>query len=47
MYYSIKVLGVGTNGTTTLEKPVKKAIACWFEPERLCNSRSGTIFFFP
>ena len=47
MYYSIKVLGVGIDGTTTLEKPVEKAIACWFEPERLCNSRSGTIFFFP
>jgi hypothetical protein len=30
-----------------LNTPLKKAIACWFEPERLCNSRSGTIFFFP
>ena len=25
----------------------QKAIACWLEPERLLNSRSGTIFFFP
>ena len=22
-------------------------MACWFEPERLCNSRSGTIYLFP
>jgi hypothetical protein len=47
MYYAIKVLGIGINGTTALDTPVKKAIACWFEPERLCNSRSGTLFFFP
>jgi len=25
----------------------QKAIACWLEPERLLNSRSGTMFFFP
>lgn len=30
-----------------LETREQKAIACWLEPERLCNSRSGTIFFFP
>jgi hypothetical protein len=47
MYYAIKVLGVGINDKTTLDTPMKKTIACWFEPERLCNSRSGTIFFFP
>lgn len=47
MYYAIKVLGVGINGTSTLDTPIKKTIACWFDPERLCNSRSGTIFLFP
>ena len=47
MYYAIKVLGVSINGTTTLDTTLKKAIARWFEPERLCNFRSGTIFFFP
>jgi hypothetical protein len=47
MYYAIKELGPGINRTTHLRTPVQKAIACWFEPERLCNSRSGTIFFFP
>jgi hypothetical protein len=47
MYYAIKVLGPGINGPTTLDTPIKKTVACWFEPERLCNSRSGTIFFFP
>ena len=30
-----------------LDTPLKKAVACWFEPERLCNSRSGTIYLFP
>lgn len=30
-----------------LETRAQKAIACWLEPERLCNSRSGTIHFFP
>jgi hypothetical protein len=25
----------------------RKIAACWLEPERLCNSRSGTIFLFP
>jgi hypothetical protein len=47
MYYAIKVLGIGIDGKTTLDTPIKKTVACWFEPERLCNSRSGTIFFFP
>jgi hypothetical protein len=30
-----------------LQTRPQKAIACWLEPERLLNSRSGTIFFFP
>ena len=30
-----------------LETRPQKAIACWLEPERLLNSRSGTIIFFP
>lgn len=30
-----------------LETKAQKTIACWLEPERLCNSRSGTIHFFP
>jgi hypothetical protein len=47
MYYAIKNMGIGINGTSTLDTTLKKTIACWFEPERLCNSRSGTIFLFP
>jgi hypothetical protein len=47
MYYAIKKMGIGVNGRFALDTPIKKAIACWFDPERLCNSRSGTIFFFP
>lgn len=34
-------------GLLPLETPAQKAIACWLEPERLCNSRSGAIHFFP
>ena len=30
-----------------LETQAQKAIASWLEPERLCNSRSGTIHLFP
>jgi hypothetical protein len=42
----------GLFGPQTVNKPVlnttpRKIAACWLEPERLCNSRSGTIFFFP
>ena len=37
----------GHTGVFTLNTPLKQAVACWFEPERLCNSRGGTIFFFP
>jgi hypothetical protein len=42
----------GFFGPQTVSKPVlnttpRKIAACWLEPERLCNSRSGTIFFFP
>jgi hypothetical protein len=47
MYYAIKTMGIGINGVTQLKTPLEKTIACWFDPERLCNSRSGTIFFFP
>ena len=47
MYYAIKKMGIEINGTLPLDTPLKKTVACWFEPERLCNSRSGTIFFFP
>jgi hypothetical protein len=47
MYYAIKKMGIEINGILTLDTPLKKTVACWFEPERLCNSRSGTIFFFP
>jgi len=34
-------------GIFKLNTRLKKTVACWFEPERLCNSRSGTIFLFP
>jgi hypothetical protein len=42
----------GFFGPQSVSKPVlnstpRKVAACWLEPERLCNSRSGTIFFFP
>ena len=47
MYYAIKKMGIEINSTIALDTPLKKTVACWFEPERLCNSRSGTIFFFP
>ena len=33
--------------TLPLSTPMEKSLACWLEPERLCNSRSGTIHFFP
>lgn len=47
MYYAIKQMGIGINGETHLDTPLQKTVACWFEPERLCNSRGGTIYFFP
>ncbi len=37
----------GRTGFFALNTPLKQTVACWFEPERLCNSRSGTIFLFP
>ena len=47
MYYAQKS-GVGEFARTgPLQTQAQKTIACWLEPERLCNSRSGTIFFFP
>jgi hypothetical protein len=47
MYYAQKS-GVGEFARTgPLKTRQEKTIACWLEPERLCNSRSGTIFFFP
>lgn len=35
------------NSILPLKTRAQKAIACWLEPERLCNSRSGTIHLFP
>ena len=47
MYYAQKS-GVGEFARTgSLKTQAQKTIACWLEPERLCNSRSGTIIFFP
>ncbi|MFZ4396397.1 MAG: glycoside hydrolase family 95-like protein [Kiritimatiellia bacterium] len=47
MYYAQKS-GVGEFAKTgPLKTQAQKTIACWMDPERLCNSRSGTIFFFP
>jgi hypothetical protein len=47
MYYAQKS-GLGEFARTgPLNTREQKTIACWLEPERLCNSRSGTIFFFP
>jgi hypothetical protein len=45
-YFTLKQDGSFTN-RMTLDTPFKKTMACWFEPERLCNSRSGTIYLFP
>jgi len=47
MYYAQKS-GAGEFARTgPLTTQAQKTIACWLEPERLCNSRSGTIVFFP
>ncbi len=47
LYYAQK-LGAGDfSRNLELRTAQQKTIACWLEPERLCNSRSGTIFFFP
>ncbi len=49
-HYSPRQAGLAPhwrNGIFKLNTSLKKTVACWFEPERLCNSRSGTIFFFP
>ena len=47
MYYA-QLSGHGDfSRTLPLETKAQKTITCWLEPERLCNSRSGTIFFFP
>ncbi len=48
LVYCAQLSGNGDfSRTLPLESKTQKAIACWMEPERLCNSRSGTIFFFP
>jgi len=47
MFYAQKS-GAGEFARTgPLKTQAQKTIACWLEPERLCNSRSGTIVFFP
>jgi len=46
--YQAQKLGAGDfSRNLELKTTQQKTIACWLEPERLCNSRSGTIFFFP
>jgi hypothetical protein len=47
MYYAQKSGQGDFARTGPLDTQARKTIACWLEPERLCNSRSGTIFFFP
>jgi len=47
MYYAQKSGEGDFARTGPLDTRARKTIACWLEPERLCNSRSGTIFFFP
>ena len=53
MYYARKYFPSFTNtvdtvtNLTPLVTSQEKTMACWFEPERLCNSRSGTIYLFP
>jgi hypothetical protein len=47
MYYAQKSGEGDFARTLELKTQAQKTIACWLEPERLCNSRSETIFFFP
>ena len=47
IYYAQKVKAGDFSRVLPLKTRPQKAIACWLEPERLCNSRSGTIFLFP
>ena len=53
MYFTRTYAPSFTNAVTnvtclvSLISPIEKTMACWFEPERLCNSRSGTIYLFP
>jgi hypothetical protein len=45
-FYALKA-GIDVKTQLPLTTHAQKTVACWLEPERLCNSRSGTIFFFP
>lgn len=47
LHYYTKLQDGSFTNRMTLDTPFKKTMACWFEPERLCNSRSGTIYLFP
>jgi lysophospholipase L1-like esterase len=47
LYYAQKSGAGDFSRNLELKTKAQKTLACWLEPERLCNSRSGTIFFFP